>query len=465
MIKHLEILNFKTIQNFEMDFDGSVYFITGDNEKGKSTLMQAIFTMLTGDRSDNLLTKGKEKGHVYAEIKQGDEVYNVTLSFSEKTPRGKIKIERQNDDLFVTTKKSALETIFGYNDFDAAEFVGWSETAAGRKKQVELIMSLLPVQVQNRIQEIDSDVAIKMEERRNTGKEMDTQVAIVNNYNVDESFVATYEKPVDIEQLKVEKTKADEHNTKIAEVNKTVTERQAKLDEWPAYENEQLKPYQSAIEVAEQNVKDLEERLNYAKQQVKEKNVEFDNKKSTLDDLYKRTSADIKKQADWLQNNKPIKVDELNVKYENAVQHNENYKKVVEYNEKVSKLDEVTAKHKEQTTEIEKLRAERVELIAKNPLPVEGLTFDNDQLFLNGIPFAENEVSTSQTMDVAVKLMMAKNPKCKMFRISRGESLGGNKMKAIIDYAKTNGFQGFIEKVVPFQDDLIVEEYVEKDVQ
>lgn len=49
-IKKLELLNFQVIKEFNADFEGNVYFITGDNELGKSTLLKAIGAMLTGSQ-------------------------------------------------------------------------------------------------------------------------------------------------------------------------------------------------------------------------------------------------------------------------------------------------------------------------------------------------------------------------------------------------------------------------------
>jgi fatty acid/phospholipid biosynthesis enzyme len=65
-------------------------------------------------------------------------------------------------------------------------------------------------------------------------------------------------------------------------------------------------------------------------------------------------------------------------------------------------------------------------------------------------------------MEVVARLIMAKNPKVKLFRIGRGESLGAKRLKAIVDFAKKNGYQGFIEQVVRGQNELVVTEYNEK---
>ena len=50
IIKKLELSNFQVIKEFNADFEGNVYFITGDNELGKSTLLKAIGALLTGRR-------------------------------------------------------------------------------------------------------------------------------------------------------------------------------------------------------------------------------------------------------------------------------------------------------------------------------------------------------------------------------------------------------------------------------
>ena len=64
-------------------------------------------------------------------------------------------------------------------------------------------------------------------------------------------------------------------------------------------------------------------------------------------------------------------------------------------------------------------------------------------------------------MDVAAKLIIASNPTVKVFRIARGESLGAKRLQSLIELARKEGYQGFIEEVKRGQDDLIIEEYSE----
>ena len=89
------------------------------------------------------------------------------------------------------------------------------------------------------------------------------------------------------------------------------------------------------------------------------------------------------------------------------------------------------------------------------------MTFTDDGLELNGVPFVAGKVSDSQIMEVAAKLIIASNPTVKVFRIARGESLGAKRLQSLIELARKEGYQGFIEEVKRGQDDLIIEEYSE----
>ena len=77
------------------------------------------------------------------------------------------------------------------------------------------------------------------------------------------------------------------------------------------------------------------------------------------------------------------------------------------------------------------------------------------------MPFVAGKVSDSQIMEVAAKLIIASNPTVKVFRIARGEVWAQKRLQSLIELARKEGYQGFIEEVKRGQDDLIIEEYSE----
>lgn len=96
--------------------------------------------------------------------------------------------------------------------------------------------------------------------------------------------------------------------------------------------------------------------------------------------------------------------------------------------------------------DIADLATERAGLIANAKLPIKGLTFTDDGLELNGVPFVAGRVSDSQIMEIAAKLVIASNPKVKVFRIARGESLGKARLENIVAIAKNTGIKDSLNR-------------------
>ena len=185
--------------------------------------------------------------------------------------------------------------------------------------------------------------------------------------------------------------------------------------------------------------------------------AEIESRKS---DLMQRKANAEKWLADFESRN--ITTDDLSQRLAQAEEHNRKNGEVVAYLEKCDSLKMADAKVIDVENSLASLSEERANLIATSHLPIEGLTFTENGLELNGIPFSSGNVSDSQIMEVATKLIIASNPKVKVFRIARGESLGEKRLRAIVDMAKKNGFQGFIEQVQRGQTEMAIEEYTEK---
>ena len=146
-----------------------------------------------------------------------------------------------------------------------------------------------------------------------------------------------------------------------------------------------------------------------------------------------------------------------------AEEHNRINTLVVDYLAKKKQKDAAEKTAQTHDKKLSDLLKERENLIAKSKLPIDGLTFTDDGLELNGVPFVAGKVSDSQIMEVAAKLIIASNPTVKVFRIARGESLGAKRLQSLIELARKEGYQGFIEEVKRGQDDLVIEEYSENE--
>lgn len=467
IIKSLVLHNFQVVKDFSADFDGNVYFVTGENERGKSTILKSIGIMLTGNR-DDVLKIGEEKGFGKMVVGNDGENYDVDLKFTKANPRGTLTIKHQTTGM-KSDNISMLQKIFGYTDFDAVEFSRWSDTAEGRRKQIEAVKALLPKKVQDRIQEIDKSVKEKRDFRKDVNSELKTYTTIVENAEkaLSPGDVKTYANPIEISDLMQKQTENAQLIEKAKTVRQKLEERKAQLLQITV----KVKNNENSFELTKKRLDDSEKE---AKEEYEKKlaKIKEDRDRATtefgknvheieaerLDYITRKETAEA-----WLKEYEANNPEESNIAEELRIaqDHNKKNASVVDYLAKKEQKDLAQTKSDNFDTEISKLLKERETLIAKSKLPIKGLTFTDDGLELNGVPFVEGKVSDSQIMEVAVNLVIATNPTVKVFRIARGESLGEDRLQAIIDIAKKNGFQGFIEEVKRGQSDLVIEEYNE----
>lgn len=478
IIKSLVLHNFQVVKDFSADFDGNVYFVTGENERGKSTILKSIGIMLTGNR-DDVLKIGEEKGFGKMVVGNDGENYDVDLKFTKANPRGTLTIKHQTTGM-KSDNISMLQKIFGYTDFDAVEFSRWSDTAEGRRKQIEAVKALLPKKVQDRIQEIDKSVKEKRDLRKDVNSELKTYTTIVENAEkaLSPGDVKTYANPIEISELMQKQTENAQLIEKAKTVRQSLEQRKQQLDEIPnrikkadeilsntivavnTENSEAQKEYERAIKQAKDRLDNIRSKNDKLIKQATDISVET---KNSID-IEKQDFEKRKQNAEiWLKEYEANNPEESNIADELRVaqDHNKKNASVVDYLAKKEQKDLAQTKSDNFDIEISKLLKERETLIAKSKLPIKGLTFTDDGLELNGVPFVEGKVSDSQIMEVAVNLVIATNPTVKVFRIARGESLGEDRLQAIIDIAKKNGFQGFIEEVKRGQSDLVIEEYNE----
>lgn len=440
-IKKLQLLNFQVIESFDADFAGSVYFVTGDNELGKSTLLKAIGALLTGNR-DDVLRNGASKGFAKMVVGDDGEEFDVQLTFTEANPRGTLTIKQKSTGM-QTNNVSMLQRIFGYQDFDAVEFSRWSETAEGRRKQIAVVKSLLPEPVRNRIDAIDSEVATLKSERTGVNRDVKTFATMCEQAAKGLEPGDMERKPIDVSELMAKQ----QANAALIEKAKTVrsmlAQRTEQLAAIPGRAKELAEIRDAAIAkaneayAAEMNALDAERKM-------------YEERKTNAEEWLKKYEENNPEKANIAEQLEQVRAH--NARCQMAAQYAEKKKAYLAVKEKADAMD----------ARISELADERANLISNAELPIEGLSFTDDGLELNGVPFVPGKVSDSQAMEIAAKLVIASNPTVKVFRIARGESLGAKRLQAIIDIAKRNGFQGFLECVVRGQEEMRIEEYTEQ---
>lgn len=467
-IKKIELSNFQVIENFDADFSGNVYFVTGENELGKSTLLKAIGALLTGER-DDVLRNGADKGFAKMIVGDDHEEFEVQLNFTEKNPRGYLTIKQQSTGM-QTDNVSMLQKIFGYQDFDAVEFSRWSETAEGRRKQIAVVKSLLPDDVSAKIDAIDACVCEMKSERTGINRDVKTFGTMVEQIaaQLEPGDVDKYAEQIDVTELMQRQQTAVALQEKAKTVYAALAQRTEQISKMGSKRADAAQKLEFARKEIEDYAKKAKEAYESTMLNVKEKTAFAERAYNEAIESLDAEQADLEirkaNAEEWLKKYEanPAKDTDVSELIASAESHNRKHALVAQYAEKRAEYNAVKDKAARIDAEISKLLSERASLIGGAKLPISGLTFTDDGLELNGVPFVPGKISDSQAMEVAAKLIIASNPKTKVFRIARGESLGAKRLQAIIDIAKRNGFQGFIEQVQRGQNEMLVEEYTEK---
>ena len=441
-IKRLELKNFQAIKDFSADFTGDVYLVKGENEVGKSTILKSIVCLLTGER-DAVLRNGEKNGFAKMVIGGDGKEYTVELRFTENDPRGTISIRAK--DGMRSTNVSMLRTILNYRNFDAEEFARWSETAEGRRKQIQVVMGLVPPEIANRIKVIDAEVLLAKESRKAVNaniKYKETELQSIKA-QLSDGDTETYTEPIDLTVLMQESNKAAEQRAKAENVKMQMTSLESELANIPK-ERERLA---ADLERAKKAYEDAKAFYNRSIENVAAQETEIKDK--------------IGKAEQWLSEYDAQPKEDAAEKLAAAQNHNAKCNIVKMFHAKQTEVDAERTKADKLNADLEAYAKERAELVAAAKFPIDGLSFGEDGLTLNDVPFVVGKVSDSQIMEVAAKLVIASNPTVNIFRIGRGESLGAKRLQSIVNLAKENGFQGFIEQVERGQETISVEEYRE----
>lgn len=441
-IKRLELRNFQAIKDFSADFTGDVYLVKGENEVGKSTILKSIVCLLTGER-DAVLRNGEKNGFAKMVIGGDGKEYTVELRFTENDPRGTISIKAK--DGMRSTNVSMLRTVLNYRNFDAEEFARWSETAEGRRKQIQVVMGLMPPEIASRIKTIDAEVLQTKESRKAVNanvKYKETELESIKA-QLSDGDIETYTEPIDLTALMQESNKAAEQRAKAENVKMQMSSLEIELADIPK-ERDRLA---ADLERAKKAYEDAKAFYNRSIERVAAEETEIKGK--------------IENAEQWLSEYDAQPKEDAAEKLAAAQKHNAKCQVVKMFHAKQTEVDAERTKADKLNADLDAYAKERAELVAAAKFPIDGLSFGEDGLTLNDVPFVVGKVSDSQIMEVAAKLVIASNPTVNIFRIGRGESLGAKRLQSIVNLAKENGFQGFIEQVERGQETISIEEYRE----
>jgi len=390
--------NVKKLKAVEITPEGNMVVISGKNGAGKTSVLDAIWFALGGKRAAKDAAKPVREGENKAQSVVDLGALKVTRKWTAKGTTS-LAVESANG-MKHTSPQAVLDALIGELSFDPLAFAEMPE-----KEQVEALLHVLNLDIDPK--EID--------ERRKAiyGERTD-----VNR---------------DIKKLEAQLAGLSSPEDGVPEEEISSADLMDKLNAAHALDMENDKK--------RNEVDRLLKEAGQLKNEVEEMERELADKRRTLDAMIQQGKA-LRAEVDALVD--PA-IEEIQAKLNNVAKTNQGIRDASQYRTLQVELRSGQQLSDALTKKIERLDKAKADAIQAADLPIEGLSFDENGVTFNGIPFKQS--SASEQLRVSLAIAMALNPELRVIRITDGSLLDSDNFKLIEQAAKAKDFQVWIEMV------------------
>jgi len=284
------------------------------------------------------------------------------------------------------------------------------------------------------------------------------EMAGVVDFDINEFFNKTPQKQIDfIKQLVgIDFTDLDEEKAKAFSertvVNAKVKELESKqvFFKEPIAEVKPIEAIQKEIsEATEKNEKiaDVKTRNDSRKESIAKMKAEL----LDLEDKEKLAS-------EWLnkKENQPIDTQKLQDSITEAIEFNKGVDESIKAKKLYDELKEALESQTILNDKLKEIEETKRRVISEANMPVDGLTFSDNELFYNGLPFDKNQINTAQQIIIGLQINMSLLNDIKIARFD-GSLLDTSNIELVEAWAKENDLQLFVEFVERNSEGLTIE--------
>jgi ABC-type dipeptide/oligopeptide/nickel transport system ATPase component len=393
----LQVENIKKLKVVSITPDGSIIQITGPNGSGKTSVLDAIYWALAGQKAIDSQP-----------IREGQESATITLDLGEFTVIRTFKAEGATTKLEVITEAGArfpspqkmLDALLGSLTFDPLEFA-----RAEPKAQLDTLRKLVPL-------DIDVD-ALDLDNRR------DFEARTIINRDV-----------------------------KALEVQLNAMGDVGLIDPPEQSPSALLSSMERASDQNRTIDHEARRRSDFT-QAIAHKEISAEKLRAEAAGLDAEAKAMIAERAGWPAEAEKVDVAELRAKIEAAQErqreHEESKRALSARDQLAQKADAALQASEAYTAAIAERTAQRSAAIAAATMPVDGLGFGEGEVTYHGHPFTQ--ASGAEQLRVSVAIAMAGNPKLRVLRIKDGSLLDSTSLQLLSDMAELHDWQCWIEAV------------------
>lgn len=401
-IVRLQAERFKRLTAVDISPDGAVIQIRGKNGQGKSSVLDAIEAALGGKKSlpEKPVREGEETARIVVEL--DGLVVRRTFDVDGTTT---IKVEA-TDGARYSSPQTLLDELVGKLSFDPLAFV-----RSDPKARAETLKSIAGVDTRK----LELQRAGAYEDRTEVNREAKRLEAQASGIKVTPDAPAEL---VSVADIAAELEEGQRAHAEYADTQAEWKQTQHAIETADARAAEKRR----AIAVLQADIATLETQAADARETLSAITAKGQQLKASLPDL-----AAIRAKLDGLE------------KTNNAVRGNLERKRLeklaLEQREKAEAL----------TKRIDELDAAKAKAIAEAKLPVPNLSWNDDGVTLNGLPF--DQASGAEKLRASVAIAAALHPTLGVILVRDGSLLDDDSFRQLAELAAEKGLQVWIERV------------------
>lgn len=444
--------------------DATVVTVAGENESGKSSLLNGIATLIegiggitvNGAKPQDLVRHGSEQAKLSADIGYANGKRKYTVERTVNAERKATLVIKNADGKRIASTQAFLDDLAGSLGFDPGAFIEMDSES--QFEELRRIANLGP-----EIDKIDKANADDYAARTDFGRRAKESKAAGELIEVPDGLP---DQRVDVAKLMDQmkainaRNKATEHEHGLREgIRARVTDLRQRSEKFKAdlaptilkiekKRDEDISHYEAQIADFEEQISRLRKRIA-STQEVAVKDI------AETTDLYEHQSQVMRMEADAAEKDlataaplSPLETtDHIQELVESADEANRGIAQRDRRCELMLAYRNAEAKVKELTGAMEERELHKRNIIAAAKLPVEGLGLGEKCVTVNGIPFSS--LSDGQKWKIAASIAMGSDKELRIVLIRRASLIDAKNLEIIRGIAKEREYQVFEEVVGP----------------
>jgi len=406
-VTRIKIRNFMQIDLAEIDLNGTITVIGGENESGKTSVIKAIASILGGKACmpPKPLRDGKSVGEIVAELSNG---LHLIRKFNSSGTQFTIV---DGDGVPVPSPQALVNGLKGDFTIDPLAFMNLK----GDKK-TEMVKKLAGLDFTDMKTEHDEIFAKRRAINNQTDMLSSQLVGIPFDKSAPKKVVSISDLTTELECRHQSNRENDSQRSKISDIGMSISQ------EWQDMESSELE-----ISHIENNLKEAKSRL------------------AASTKMHAIFEKDLIMQEEVVSKLKDENTDEIQEQISTAEETNAIIRSNTHHAEVSKQLDTKTNEADKLTGKIDALKDKKKSILEKANLPVKGLSFDGEVLMYKNIPF--EQCSGEVQLRISTAMGFAENTKLKTILIDEGSRISKGRLKLLAEMAEEQGGQIIITRV------------------